>query len=204
MVWNVFAAPEFSVHAQGMVLSVCRMRGLQGLLQQSRGGAAGGRAAVREHYDVFVGGVPAYSTLGWLDDPVLNTFVRYPDAGDRAADLPRARAPGRLCQRRQHVQRVLRGHRRAGGRRALARGARHRSSSGAHSIRQRARQRGFRRAGGEVSSPARRAVCRAARAQATCAARKQQVLAQMRAEYARIETELGWITRATTGGSSSR
>jgi predicted aminopeptidase len=32
-----------------------------------------------EHYDVFVGGVPAYSTLGWFDDPVLNTFVRYPE-----------------------------------------------------------------------------------------------------------------------------
>jgi predicted aminopeptidase len=39
--------------------------------------AAGLRA---EGYDVFVYGVPAYSTLGWFDDPVLNTFVRYPDA----------------------------------------------------------------------------------------------------------------------------
>lgn len=30
--------------------------------------------------DVFVAGIPAYSTLGWFDDPVLNTFIRYPDA----------------------------------------------------------------------------------------------------------------------------
>jgi predicted aminopeptidase len=28
---------------------------------------------------VFVSGVPAYSTLGWMDDAVLNTFIRYPD-----------------------------------------------------------------------------------------------------------------------------
>jgi predicted aminopeptidase len=34
----------------------------------------------RQGLDVFVAGIPAYSTLGWFDDPVLNTVVRYPDA----------------------------------------------------------------------------------------------------------------------------
>ena len=29
--------------------------------------------------DVYVGGVPAYSTLGYFSDPMLSTFVRYPD-----------------------------------------------------------------------------------------------------------------------------
>src|SRR4029079_7548997 len=29
--------------------------------------------------DVFVYGVAAYSTLGRFDDPILSTFIRYPD-----------------------------------------------------------------------------------------------------------------------------
>ena len=31
-------------------------------------------------YDVQVAGVPAYSTLGWFKDPVISTFIHYPDA----------------------------------------------------------------------------------------------------------------------------
>ena len=33
-----------------------------------------------EGFDVHVSGVPAYSTLGYFDDPVLSTFIRYRDA----------------------------------------------------------------------------------------------------------------------------
>ena len=33
-----------------------------------------------EGHDVYMGGVPAYSTLGYFDDPILSTFIRYPDA----------------------------------------------------------------------------------------------------------------------------
>lgn len=79
VVWNVFAAPEFSVepHKSCFLFVGCvAYRGYYDL-------AAAERHAERlreQGYDVFVGGVPAYSTLGWFDDPLLNTFIGYPEA----------------------------------------------------------------------------------------------------------------------------
>lgn len=79
VVWNVFTAPEFSVTPKQWCFPFAGCVGYKGYFKKA--GADELSAALRsEHYDVFVGGVPAYSTLGWLDDPVLNTFVRYPEA----------------------------------------------------------------------------------------------------------------------------
>ena len=79
VVWNVFAAPEFSVKAKEWCFPFAGCVGYKGYF--SKAGAEQFAADVRaEHYDVFVSGVPAYSTLGWFDDPVLNTFVHHPDA----------------------------------------------------------------------------------------------------------------------------
>lgn len=79
VVWNVFAAPEFSVKPREWCFPFAGCVGYKGYFKKT--GADKLAAELRaERYDVFVGGVPAYSTLGWLDDPVLNTFVRYPDA----------------------------------------------------------------------------------------------------------------------------
>jgi predicted aminopeptidase len=78
VVWNVFATPEFSVTPRQWCFPFAGCVGYKGYFKKA--GADELAAALRsEHYDVFVGGVPAYSTLGWLDDPVLNTFVRYPE-----------------------------------------------------------------------------------------------------------------------------
>ncbi len=79
VVWNVFAAPEFSVEPRPSCFPIVGCVSYRGYYGEADADAfaAGLRA---EGYDVFVYGVPAYSTLGWFDDPVLNTFVRYPDA----------------------------------------------------------------------------------------------------------------------------
>lgn len=77
--WNVFAAPEFSTRPLQWCFPFAGCVKYRGYFAKpDADGFAAGLAA--EGYDVFVGGVPAYSTLGWFADPVLNTFIKYPDA----------------------------------------------------------------------------------------------------------------------------
>jgi predicted aminopeptidase len=78
VVWNVFAAAEFSVEAKQECFPFAGCVSYRGFYDEkdARGYAQRLRA---QGYDVHVGGVPAYSTLGWFDDPLLSTFIRYPD-----------------------------------------------------------------------------------------------------------------------------
>lgn len=79
VVWNVFAAPEFSVEPKAECFPFTGCVSYRGFYSEED--ARRHAARLREAgYDVYVGGVPAYSTLGWFDDPLLSTFIRYPDA----------------------------------------------------------------------------------------------------------------------------
>jgi predicted aminopeptidase len=79
VVWNVFAAPEFSVRPLRWCFLFAGCVSYRGYF--SREAAERFAAGVAgDGNDVYVGGVPAYSTLGWFPDPVLNTFVHYPEA----------------------------------------------------------------------------------------------------------------------------
>ena len=78
VVWNVFATEEFSIKPRQWCFPVAGCVGYKGYFSQAEAQAYA-QGLGREGLDVFVGGVPAYSTLGWFDDPVLNTFVNYPD-----------------------------------------------------------------------------------------------------------------------------
>ena len=77
VVWNVFAAAEFSIKPEQWCFPIVGCVGYRGYFTQARADAFAQELRERG-LDVFVGGVPAYSTLGWFDDPVLNTFVNYP------------------------------------------------------------------------------------------------------------------------------
>ena len=76
VVWNVFAAAEFSVKPREWCFLIVGCVGYRGYFAQAEGEAYA-RELRGEGLDVFVSGVPAYSTLGWFDDPVLNTFINY-------------------------------------------------------------------------------------------------------------------------------
>ena len=79
VVWNVVAAPEFSLTPVQSCFPVAGCVSYRGFYAQPDADrhAAGLRA---QGYDVLVHGVPAYSTLGWFDDPLLSTFIRSSDA----------------------------------------------------------------------------------------------------------------------------
>lgn len=75
VVWNVFAAPEFSLTPRSWCYPVAGCVSYRGYFGED---AARNKAEqlAREGLDVHVGGVTAYSTLGWFSDPVLNTVIK--------------------------------------------------------------------------------------------------------------------------------
>jgi len=76
--WNVFAAPALSLEAKSWCFPVAGCVNYRGYFDE-RAARAEADALRAAGLDVHVSGVPAYSTLGWFDDPVLSSFVRYPD-----------------------------------------------------------------------------------------------------------------------------
>ena len=78
-VYNVFAAPKFSVDPKPECFPVTGCVAYRGFYAEADAQRYADK--LREAgFDVYVGGVLAYSTLGWFDDPLLSTFIRYPDA----------------------------------------------------------------------------------------------------------------------------
>lgn len=79
VVWNVFATDEFSMKPLDWCFPFAGCVAYRGYFSEQEAEKFGTGLRTKGR-DVFVSGIPAYSTLGWFDDPVLNTFIRYPDA----------------------------------------------------------------------------------------------------------------------------
>ena len=74
VMWNVFAAPEFSVTLQKWCFLVVGCVQYRGYFDKNKAQGYVAKLAGLG-LDVFVAGVPAYSTLGWFDDPLLSSML---------------------------------------------------------------------------------------------------------------------------------
>jgi predicted aminopeptidase len=77
--WNVVAAPEFSVEPRRWCFPFAGCVPYRGYFERRRAEAFAARRVARGD-DVLVSPATAYSTLGWFDDPLLDTMFRYGDA----------------------------------------------------------------------------------------------------------------------------
>jgi predicted aminopeptidase len=82
VVWNVVAAPEFSLTLKTWCFPVTGCVGYRGYFNEAEARAEAENLK-GQGLETSVYGVPAYSTLGWMNwaggDPLLNTFIGYPE-----------------------------------------------------------------------------------------------------------------------------
>lgn len=78
VLWNVFAAPEFSTQPVNWCYPIAGCVSYRGYFAE----AAAQRYATQlaaQGLDVYSGGVDAYSTLGWFKDPLTSAVLRRPE-----------------------------------------------------------------------------------------------------------------------------
>jgi predicted aminopeptidase len=78
VVWNVKATPELSLEPRRWCFPVAGCVAYRGFYERADAEAFAERLRAQGD-DVLVAGVPAYSTLGWMADPLLSSFIRYPE-----------------------------------------------------------------------------------------------------------------------------
>lgn len=76
VVWNVYATHEFSTKLKEWCFVGAGCVEYRGFFSKEKADHFAEELR-NKNYDVHVGGIRAYSTLGWFDDPVLNTFIGF-------------------------------------------------------------------------------------------------------------------------------
>lgn len=79
VLWNVVATPELSLKPLQWCFPVAGCVNYRGYYSKAQAQAYAKQLRAQGN-DVEVGGVSAYSTLGWFSDPLVSTFIHYPDA----------------------------------------------------------------------------------------------------------------------------
>ena len=79
VLWNVVATPELSLKPERWCFPVAGCVDYRGYYSREAAQSFADSLS-QQSLDVRVTGVPAYSTLGWFNDPVLSTFIEYPEA----------------------------------------------------------------------------------------------------------------------------
>jgi predicted aminopeptidase len=78
VLWNVVATPELSLRPLEWCFPVAGCVDYRGYYSKNAA-LAYAKQLRADGDDVEVGGVAAYSTLGWFSDPLISTFINYPD-----------------------------------------------------------------------------------------------------------------------------
>ncbi len=78
VIWNVFATEELSLQPKQWCYLVVGCLSYRGYFSRDEAKALADELNA-QGLDVFMGGVTAYSTLGWFKDPVLNTMISRDD-----------------------------------------------------------------------------------------------------------------------------
>ena len=77
VVWSVFATPTFSFVPKQWCFFIVGCVSYRGYFSETAAITLAEELRAQE-YDVYVAGIPAYSTLGWFNDPILNTMLAWP------------------------------------------------------------------------------------------------------------------------------
>lgn len=77
LVQTVFATPPLSLELRQWCFPIAGCVSYRGFFKATAAQRFADRLRARGD-DVYVAHVPAYSTLGWFDDPLLNTFIHWP------------------------------------------------------------------------------------------------------------------------------
>ena len=76
VVWNIFAAPEFSLKPITWCYPIVGCVSYRGYFDENRA-IEHGQQLLAEGNDTYVAGIAAYSTLGWFNDPVMSSMIHW-------------------------------------------------------------------------------------------------------------------------------